>query len=73
MQFKSFMGYNRRPNPLGKSHPPISFPRDDPVNLQLRNLFGPDWIPYFQWREMVMGVAFLALLLTMKELGKRGG
>lgn len=73
MQFKSFMGYNRRPNPLGKAYPPIGFPRDDPVNKQLYNLFGPEWTPYFQWREMVMGVAFLVLLLVMKELGKKGG
>eukprot|EP00884_Botryococcus_braunii_P018792 jgi/Botrbrau1/5597/Bobra.97_2s0023.1 len=29
-QFKFFMGYNRRPNPLGKNYPQISFPRNDP-------------------------------------------
>ena len=73
-QCKSILGYNTRPNPLStKAHPlpAITFPRRDPVHLQLGDLLGPTWRPYFQWREFVMGVVFVALLLTMKEIGKR--
>lgn len=73
LQFKAFMGYSRRPNPLGADYHPIPFPRDDPVHEQLRDLFGPEWLPYFKWREMAMGLAFLALLLIMKQISKRGG
>ena len=41
------------------------------MHLQLGDLLGPAWRPYFQWREFVMGVVFVAMLLTMKEIGKR--
>lgn len=73
-QCKSILGYNTRPNPLStKAHPlpSITFPRRDPVHLQLGDLLGPAWRPYFQWREFVMGVVWVITLLIMKEIGKR--
>ena len=73
-QCKSILGYNTRPNPLStKAHPlpSITFPRRDPVHLQLGDLLGPTWRPYFQWRELVMGVVWVVMLLIMKEIGKR--
>ncbi|EIE25728.1 sulfate permease [Coccomyxa subellipsoidea C-169] len=51
--------------------PQISFPRHDPVQEQLKDLFGPTWTPYWQWREFLMGACWLILLFTMKEVGKR--
>ena len=74
MQVKSIFGYSRRPNPASTDIlklPQISFPRHDPVHEQLKDLLGPTWTPYFQWREFVMGMAWLILLFTMKEVGKR--
>lgn len=74
LQVKNIFGYSRRPNPDSTSElklPQISFPRHDPVQLQLKDLLGPIWTPYFQWREFVMGLAWLAILFTMKEVGKR--
>ncbi len=71
---KSIFGYGKRPNPASTDIlklPQISFPRHDPVHEQLKDLLGPTWTPYFQWREFVMGLAWLILLFTMKELGKR--
>ena len=73
-QCKSILGYNTRPNPLStKAHPlpSITFPRHDPVHLQLGDLLGPAWRPYFQWREFVMGIVWVVMLLVMKEIGKR--
>ncbi|CAL5218904.1 g648 [Coccomyxa viridis] len=73
-QVKSIFGYGKRPNPASTDIlklPQISFPRHDPVHEQLKDLLGPTWTPYFQWREFVMGLAWLILLFTMKELGKR--
>ena len=73
-QVKSIFGYSRRPNPASTDIlklPQISFPRHDPVHEQLKDLLGPIWTPYFQWREFVMGLAWLILLFTMKEVGKR--
>ena len=74
MQVKSIFGYSKRPNPASTDIlklPQISFPRHDPVHEQLKDLLGPTWTPYFQWREFVMGLAWLILLFTMKEVGKR--
>ena len=73
-QVKLIFGYSRRPDPASTDIlklPPISFPRHDPVNMQLGDLLGPTWTPYFKWREFVMGVAWLTILFTMKEVGKR--
>ena len=73
-QCKSILGYYTRPNPAStNAHPlpAISFPRHDPVHLQLDDLLGPTWRPYFQWREFVMGVVWVAMLLIMKDIGKR--
>lgn len=74
VQVKSILGYSRRPNPASTDIlklPQISFPRHDPVHEQLKDLLGPTWTPYFQWREFVMGLCWLILLFTMKEVGKR--
>ena len=74
LQVKLIFGYSRRPNPASTDIlklPPISFPRHDPVHLQLQDLLGPMWTPYFQWREFVMGAVWLIILFTMKEVGKR--
>jgi hypothetical protein len=71
---KLIFGYSRRPNPASTDIlklPPISFPRHDPVHLQLQDLLGPTWTPYFQWREFLMGAVWLIILFTMKEVGKR--
>ena len=38
---------------------------------QLRNLFSKEWLAVFKWRDFVMAVSWLALLLVMKEAGKR--
>ena len=73
-QVKAIFGYSKRPNPDSTDIlklPPISFPRHDPVQAQLKDLLGPTWTPYFQWREFVIGLAWLILLFTMKEIGKR--
>ncbi|KAK9843672.1 hypothetical protein WJX81_001934 [Elliptochloris bilobata] len=73
-QCKSILGYNTRPNPASTPMhklPAITFPRHDPVHLQLYDLLGPAWRPYFQWREFVMGVVWVAMLLIMKDIGKR--
>ena len=74
VQVKSIFGYSKRPNPHSTAQhklPPISFPRHDPVQTQLKDLLGPTWTPYWQWREFVMGICWLILLFTMKEIGKR--
>ena len=72
VQVKSIFGYQSRPNP-GNSPilklPSLSFPRHDPVYEQLGDLFGSTWTPYFQWRELVMGLCWIGLLLTMKHIG----
>ncbi|KAK9915884.1 hypothetical protein WJX75_005651 [Coccomyxa subellipsoidea] len=73
-QVKSIFGYSRRSDPDSTDIlklPQISFPRHDPVQEQLKDLFGPIWTPYWQWREFVMGISWLILLFTMKEVGKR--
>ena len=52
----------------------IPFPRgqaDDRMINQLRNLFSREWLAVFKWRDFVMAVSWLALLLVMKEAGKR--
>ena len=52
----------------------IPFPRghaDDRMINQLRNLFSKEWLAVFKWRDFVMAVSWLALLLLMKEAGKR--
>ena len=41
------------------------------MHLQLYDLLGPEWRPYFQWREFLMGVIWVAMLLIMKDIGKR--
>lgn len=72
LQVKSLFGYSSRPNPANSSIlklPSISFPRHDPVYKQLGDLFGSTWTPYFQWRELVMGLVWIAILLIMKEVG----
>ena len=72
LQVKSIFGYSTRPNPANtptKTLPPISFPRHNPVQEQLGDLFGSTWTPYFQWRELVMGLSWIALLLVMKHIG----
>ena len=74
VQVKSIFGYSKRPDPDSTDIlklPPISFPRHDPVQAQLKDLLGPTWTPYFKWREFVMGICWLILLFTMKEIGKR--
>lgn len=73
-QVKSIFGYSKRPDPDSTDIlklPQISFPRHDPVQEQLKDLFGPIWTPYWQWREFVMGLSWLILLFIMKEIGKR--
>ncbi|KAK9809119.1 hypothetical protein WJX72_009585 [[Myrmecia] bisecta] len=81
-QCKLIFGYNTRPkpgyvapNPCPKKGcpkvPTISFPRHDPIQEQLHDLFGETWTPYFKWREFVMGMSWIILLLTMKTVGKR--
>lgn len=72
MQVKSIFGYSSRPNPANTAIlklPSLSFPRHDPVYQQLGDLFGPTWTPYFQWRELVMGLCWIFLLLAMKKIG----
>jgi hypothetical protein len=49
----------------------MQFPRHDPVHLQLYDLLGPAWRPYFSWREFLMGIVWVAILLIMKDIGKR--
>lgn len=79
-QLRYAFGYENRPNPAWSKTSPKSvpqylpFPRgtaDDRVVNQLRNLFSHDWLAMFKWRDFVMTVAWLLLLLAMKELGKR--
>lgn len=71
-QVKSLFGYQSRPNPANTALlklPSISFPRHDPVYKQLGDLFGSTWTPYFAWRELIMGLAWIAILLIMKHVG----
>lgn len=52
----------------------IPFPRgqaDDRIINQIRNLFSKEWLAVFKWRDFVMAISWLALLLIMKEAGKR--
>ena len=73
MQCKYLLGYNSRPNPASSDIlklPAMSFPRHDPVNLQLHDLLGPTWTPYFKWREFVMSVGWITILMVMKNVGK---
>eukprot|EP00668_Euglena_longa_P041055 GGOE01054024.1.p1 GENE.GGOE01054024.1~~GGOE01054024.1.p1 ORF type:complete len:808 (+),score=197.50 GGOE01054024.1:117-2426(+) len=46
----------------------VSFPRDDPIYLQLGNLLGSEWTPYFQWREFVMGFSCLVFILALRRI-----
>ena len=67
-----FFGYNTRPNPGNSAIlklPTLSFPRHDPVYEQLGDLLGSTWTPYFQWRELIMGLSWIFLLLVMKHIG----
>ena len=79
-QLRYAFGYDNRPNPAWTKASPKSvaqflpFPRgqaDDRVVNQLRNLFSKEWLAMFKWRDFVMTVSWLLLLLAMKELGKR--
>ncbi|GAB4822844.1 hypothetical protein N2152v2_009890 [Parachlorella kessleri] len=47
----------------------ISIPRADKIIEQFDNIFGA--ISGFQWREFVMGMAFIFLLMLFKFLGSR--
>ena len=72
LQVKSLFGYNSRPNPGNSAIlklPTLSFPRHDPVYEQLGDLLGGTWTPYFQWRELIMGLSWIFLLLVMKHIG----
>ena len=74
LQVKFLFGYNTRPDPKSNAVlklPNISFPRHDPINEQLSDLFGSTWTPYFKWREFVMGISWIILLQLMKFLGQR--
>jgi sulfate transporter 4 len=68
-QVKFLFGYDRLPSPLpgGK---PISFPRADNLQDNLANLFSKDWLAQFKWIDLAMGLAWLAILIFMKEAGK---
>eukprot|EP00667_Euglena_gracilis_P002370 EG_transcript_2371 len=46
----------------------VSFPRDDPIYLQLRSLLGSEWTPYFQWREFVMGFSCLVFIMAFRRI-----
>ncbi|KAK9819516.1 hypothetical protein WJX74_003191 [Apatococcus lobatus] len=73
-QAKFLFGYNSRPDPASTAVlklPSISFPRHDPIHKQLGDLFGSTWLPYFKWREFVMGISWIIILQTMKFLGQR--
>ncbi|KAK9853863.1 hypothetical protein WJX84_006158 [Apatococcus fuscideae] len=73
-QVKFLFGYNMRPDPASTAVlklPNISFPRHDPIHKQLGDLFGSTWTPYFKWREFVMGLCWIILLQTMKQIGQR--
>lgn len=72
MQVKAMFGYTSRPNPANTAIlklPALQFPRHDPVHKQLGDLFGSTWTPYFQWRELIMGLSWIFLLLAMKHIG----
>lgn len=72
IQVKSIFGYNTRPNPGNSSIlklPNLSFPRHDPVHEQLSDLFGNTWLPYWKWREFLMGISWIILLQVMKTVG----
>lgn len=79
-QMRHLFGYDHRPNPAWTpASPPnvtqyLPFPRgqaDDRVVNQVKNLFSPEWLAMFKWRDFVMGLAWVALLLAMKAVGKR--
>lgn len=73
MQVKYLFGYSQYVIPATASAKAktVTYPRHDPIHEQLGDLFGQEWTPYFHWREFVMGGAFLVILLSMKEIGKR--
>ena len=74
VQVKFLFGYSTRPDPASTAVlklPSITFPRHDPIHEQLGDLFGSTWTPYFKWREFVMGLCWIILLQTMKQIGQR--
>ncbi|KAL3138605.1 hypothetical protein ABBQ32_006371 [Trebouxia sp. C0010 RCD-2024] len=74
-QVKFLFGYSQYTIPSKTGNPKdakkVTFPRHDPIQEQLHDLLGPEWTPYFHWREFVMGGAFIVILLSMKYIGKR--
>lgn len=79
-QMRYLFGYDARRNPAWTASSPKSvpqylpFPRgqaDDRLINQVKNLFSREWLAVFKWRDFVMGLAWIALLLAMKEVGKR--
>jgi len=67
-QAKYLFGYNTRPGP-NPGDSMIGFPRVDPIHLQISALLSPDWLPYFHWREFVMGSCWIAFIIGMRRLG----
>lgn len=75
LQVKFLFGYSQYTIPSKTGNPKdakkVTFPRHDPIQEQLHDLLGPEWTPYFHWREFIMGGAFIVILLSMKYVGKR--
>lgn len=73
MQVKYLFGYSQYvvPGTATAKAQTVTYPRHDPIHEQLGDLLGPEWTPYFHWREFIMGGAFIVILLAMKFIGKR--
>ena len=55
------------PNHLPKLRPAGC--RHSLFHEQLGDLFGSTWTPYWKWREFIMGISWIAIMLFMKWLG----
>lgn len=73
LQVKYLFGYSQYviPATATAKAKTVTFPRHDPIHKQLGDLFGHEWTPFFHWREFIMGGAFLVIILSMKEIGRR--
>lgn len=73
MQVKFIFGYSQYVIPAHGTTKAktVTYPRHDPIQQQLSDLFGKTWTPYFHWREFIMGGAFIVILIGMRTIGKR--